>query len=83
MIHQAETTDRPDAAAILDMYFLEARARLIELAAMLDRVDRAPGAGMAHRDPRMTFIHTALEILHHPTAGGGRARAVQELYSLK
>jgi hypothetical protein len=28
---------------ILDLYFMDARARLIDLAAFLDRVDRAPG----------------------------------------
>ena len=28
---------------VLDLYFLDARSRLIDLAAFLDRVDRAPG----------------------------------------
>lgn len=28
---------------VLDLYFMEARCKLIELAAFLDRVDRAPG----------------------------------------
>lgn len=29
---------------VLDLYFMEARAKLIDLAAFLDRVDRAEGA---------------------------------------
>ena len=28
---------------VIDLYFMEARAKLIDLAAFLDRVDRAPG----------------------------------------
>ena len=30
---------------VLDLYFMEARAKLIDLAAFLDRVDRAPRDG--------------------------------------
>jgi hypothetical protein len=30
---------------VLDLYFMEARAKIIDLAAFLDRVQRAPGAG--------------------------------------
>jgi hypothetical protein len=30
---------------VLDLYFLDARHKLVELAAFLDRVDRAEGAG--------------------------------------
>ena len=30
---------------VLDLYFMEARAKLIDLAAFLDRVDWAEGAG--------------------------------------
>lgn len=44
---------------ILDLYFLEARCKLIELAAFLDRVDRAPGDG----DFRLTAFHDALRLL--------------------
>ena len=33
----------PDRKNILDLYFLDARARLIDIAAYMDRVDRADG----------------------------------------
>lgn len=69
------------AVQVLDTYFLEARARLIELAAALDRIDRAPGAGAVRTDPRLTFIQDSLKILQRSEPG--RARAIQELYSLK
>ena len=40
------------AAQALDAYFLDARSRLLDLAAMLDRIDR--GGGM--KDPRLERI---------------------------
>ena len=69
------------AAEILDAYFLEARARLIELAATLDRIDRAAGSQAVRADARLKFIHDSLQILQRTQPG--RAKAVQELYSLK
>jgi hypothetical protein len=30
---------------VLDLYFMDARAKVIDLAAFLDRVERAPGTG--------------------------------------
>jgi hypothetical protein len=63
------------------MYFLEARARLIELAATLDRIDRSPGAEALRHDARLKFIQDALRILLQVEPG--RARIIQELYSLK
>ncbi len=44
---------------ILDLYFLEARGKLIELAAFLDRVVRAPGRD----DFRLTALRDALRLL--------------------
>jgi hypothetical protein len=41
---------------LLDLYYLEARAKLIDLAAFLDRLDRAPGEG----DFRLEAFHQAL-----------------------
>lgn len=41
---------------LLDLYYLEARARLIDLAAFLDRLDRAPGES----DFRLTAFTKAL-----------------------
>jgi hypothetical protein len=41
---------------ILDLYFLDARHKLVELAAFLDRVERAPGRD----DFRLKSFRTAL-----------------------
>ena len=50
---------------VLDLYFLDARHKLVELAAFLDRVERARGGG----DFRLAAFRTALREL------GGRKRA--------
>jgi len=44
---------------VIDLYFMEARAKLIDLAAFLDRVDRAPGTD----DFRMTAFRHAMQEL--------------------
>jgi hypothetical protein len=62
------------ATAVLDAGFLDARARLLEVAALLDRVDRAgdPDAGRA--DHRYRALREALRLL--TTVDGDRARAL-------
>lgn len=44
---------------VLDLYFLDARCKLIELAAFLDRVERAPGPD----DFRLKAFRQALRVL--------------------
>jgi hypothetical protein len=44
----------------LDLYFMEARAKLIDVAAFLDRVDRADGSD----DFRIKAFRQALQELH-------------------
>jgi len=68
------------AAQVLDLYFLEARARLIEIAATLDRIDRAPDRQALQHDPRLDFVARSLTVLQ--SAGPDRARQIQELYSI-
>jgi hypothetical protein len=46
---------------VLDLYFMEARSKLIDLAAFLDRVDRAEGAD----DFRIKAFRHALKELDH------------------
>lgn len=59
---------------VLDLYFMEARAKLIDLAAFLDRLDRASG----DEDFRGTALRSALRDL-----GASRAaRARQVLLDL-
>ena len=45
---------------VLDLYFLDARHKLIEIAAFLDRADRATGK----EDFRLQSFRTALATLH-------------------
>ena len=68
------------APVALDSYFLEARARLLDLAAILDRVGRGPGAAEVDEDPRLEKIRRALEVLGDRE--GGRAERVQRIFSL-
>jgi hypothetical protein len=64
------------AAEVLERSFLECRARLLELAAFLDRLDR--GGGVA--DGRLTAIRQALEILREQDVAD-RAERIQLLFS--
>ena len=66
------------ARETLDRYFLDMRARLIDLGATLDRIGRAEGS--AADDPRITQIHQALEIL--AAVSNDRAEKLQLLFSL-
>ena len=68
------------AAQALDRYFLEARSKLLDLAGILDRIDRGEGAVELENDPRLERIHQALEVLHDKR--GGRAERVQQIFSL-
>lgn len=63
--------------AILDRHFLDLRARLLEMAATLDRIDRAPGE--LGGDARPATIDAAIRILGE--AGPGRAERLQQLFS--
>ncbi len=67
------------AKEVMDNYFLEMRAKLLEIAATLDRVDRAAGAEEVRGDARMGFIREALKVLESGEVG--RAERIQRLYS--
>lgn len=60
---------------LLDLQFIDARARLIDLAAFLDRLDRHPGEG----DIRLRYFKEALPILQESRRD--RAAAVLEKFS--
>jgi hypothetical protein len=64
----------------LDAYFLEARSKLLDLAAILDRIGRGGGSAEVDGDPRLARIRQALEVLHDQS--GGRAERVQQIFSL-
>ncbi len=65
------------AARALDQFFLEARARLLDLAAILDRVDRGEGDA---EDPRVGRIREAIEVLKSDETG--LAAKIQRIFSL-
>ena len=76
------TNNQPTSPAprskVVELYFLEHRAKLIDIASFLDRVDRAPADG-EDADFRVEALRRALAIL-----GDGkpqRARRVLELFS--
>jgi hypothetical protein len=64
------------ASKALDAYFLEARCKLLDLAAILDRINRGGGVD----DARLARIRQALEVLHDES--GGRAERIQQIFSL-
>jgi len=63
----------------LDGYFPEARCKILDLAAILDRIDRGDDPAVL-ADPRVQKLRAALELLLR--GGPGRAEAVQQLFSL-
>ena len=71
-----------DFPAVLDRDFLDIRCRLLDVAAALDRLDRAAvdPDDNSHPDRRLTQIRQAIEALLIPDAG--RAETVQRLFSL-
>ena len=66
------------ATQILDREFLELRARILELAASFDRLERAKGT--VESDQRWDLLQQGLEVLLGSQEE--RARAVQLLFSL-
>jgi hypothetical protein len=68
------------APKTLDAYFLEARAKLLDVAAILDRIGRGSDSKGLDTDPRLARIRQALEVLLDQS--GGRAERIQQLFSL-
>ena len=66
------------AKSVLDAYFLEARCKLLDVAAILDRIDR--GDGSVQSDARLANLRKAIEaLLSKPN---GRAEELQHIFSL-
>lgn len=72
---------RRDASEVLDRDFLEARCKVLELAATLDRIDRAPAHQGDGPDARLGQLRRAIEALAEP--GPGRAETIQRIFSLE
>lgn len=67
------------APVALDAYFLEARCRLLDIAAILDRVGRGPESAAAALDPRLSKIRKAIQVLAGPERD--RAERIQQIFS--
>jgi hypothetical protein len=68
------------AVKALDAHFLEARCKILDLAAILDRIGRGRDAPSVADDPRLARVRQALEVLLDPS--GGRAERIQQIFSL-
>jgi len=65
------------APQVLNREFLEIRAKILEIAASFDRLDRSEGS--LEDDPRLQRIHEALDVLRD--GAGDRAEQVQLIFS--
>ena len=66
---------------VIDRYFLEHRAKLIDLAAFLDRLDRTCDHGIVGNDYRVAALFRALNILSDGQTN--RAGRILEIFSDK
>ncbi|MFA9476772.1 hypothetical protein ACERK3_00560 [Phycisphaerales bacterium AB-hyl4] len=65
---------------VIERYFLEHRAKLLDVAAFLDRLDRAEGSPPAEADDyRIAALLRAIDVLRDGEPG--RARRVLEVFS--
>ena len=65
------------ASQVFDQEFLPIRAKLLEVAAALDRIDRAKGSTAG--DPRRTQVQAAIQVLLRPE--DDRAEQIQLIFS--
>jgi hypothetical protein len=66
------------AKAALESYFFEARAKVLDLAAILDRIGR--GSGSPGDEARLAKLREAVEVLLDESPA--RAERVQKIFSL-
>ncbi len=69
------------AAQVIDQYFLEHRAKVLDIAAFLDRIERASGGAPVadSKDIRVRALLKALDLLRDGKPD--RARRILELWS--
>ena len=70
-------SNQRSATVVMDSEYLKMRSGLLEVAAALDRLERAPG-GLVD-DPRRNRLEQAIQILHDSEQG--RAERLQLLFS--
>ncbi|NLF68643.1 MAG: hypothetical protein GX575_06245 [Candidatus Anammoximicrobium sp.] len=75
------------AGEVLSTYFLETRCQLIEIAATLDRLDRAAAGaaagspGQPPTDVRLARIYQSLALLAEPNTTPDRAERLLNLFT--
>lgn len=67
------------APQVTNRYFLEMRCKVLEVAASLDRIDRAGATAGSDSDPRLAQLRRAIRVLLEDDAG--RAEKVQMIFS--
>ena len=72
-------TTTQSAQEILDQSFLQVRAKLLEVAASLDRIARAEAADAVADDPRLVRIRESIDVLN--SRGLNRAEQIQLIFS--
>ena len=68
------------ADRVLDQFFHDARSRLLDVAAVFDRVGRGANADTATDDPRFAKLRQAVEVLLGDAPN--KAELIQQLFSL-
>lgn len=63
------------AIDVLELYFIENRSRVLDIAAFLDRIDRYEGADDAKADYRYQAFARIVKLLSEPM--GNRTKAIQ------
>jgi len=72
------------AGEVLGTYFLETRCQLLEIGAMLDRLDRAAAGGTSSAPPadqRLVKIYQSLQLLAERETTPDRAERLLNLFS--
>lgn len=75
----AQENSQMSSKEILEMYFLDNRARLLEIASFLDRIDRYSGTPDVKNDYRYRSFMKALKVVAE--TGKERTKNVQLLFS--
>lgn len=68
------------ADRVLEQFFHECRSKLLDVAAIFDRLVRGPGAETATSDPRAAKLRQAVEVLLGDAPN--KAELLQQLFSL-
>lgn len=70
-----------DETQVLDRYFPEVRAWLIQTAAAVDRYERAGGEPATSGDERLRMYREALAVLSDSAKSSDRAERIQMIFS--